>query len=174
MPVILNVTGPHQIAWAAVGTVPTNKYLGRADNDDLFNIELEYQYTDVMTNELGNNPSNAILMGARAFAAFTLVTFDPTAVTELFQHFDGQTGTGSNTFYFPKVGSVVYDSATEANSLLVALKVIPDGAGGPAYLLPRCRLITSNVKDVGNKATRAGFRFEILPGAAGNPIYVRS
>jgi hypothetical protein len=171
MPVILNVTGPHQIAWANAGTTPTTAYLGRADNDDLFNIEMEYKYSDVFTNELGQSPANAIIMGATAFVNFSLVTHDPTAVKNMFERLDAYATTGN--YVFPTVGTKIYDS-TLANSSLVSLKVIPDIVNSPAYTVDRCRLISHTVKDVGNKPTRVGFRFEILAGSANATIYTVS
>jgi hypothetical protein len=160
MPVILNVTGPHKILWGNAGTTPSTE-LGRTDNDDLFTIEMEYLYNDVLTNEFGMNPADAILMGARAFVSFTMVTYDPAQVTSLFQRTDGQSGSTADTFYFPKVGSLAYDTAP--GSLLVAIKVDSDLTSAP-----------STIKDVGNKPTRAGFRFEVLPGTTGSTIYTRS
>jgi hypothetical protein len=168
MPVILNVTGPHQILWGASGGTPSTA-LGRADNDDLFNIDIEYQYNDVFTNELGANPADAILMGARAYVNFTLVTYDPDQLASLIQSLDGQSGTG---FLFPKVGTLAYNGGT--SSQLVALKVDSDISNAPHYTVDRCRLVSTSVKDVGNKPTRAGFKFEILPGTAGAAIYTRS
>lgn len=171
MPVILNVTGPHKILWGNAGTTPSTE-LGRTDNDDLFTIEMEYLYNDVLTNEFGMNPADAILMGARAFVSFTMVTYDPAQVTSLFQRTDGQSGSTADTFYFPKVGSLAYDTAP--GSLLVAIKVDSDLTSAPHYTVDRCRLVSSTIKDVGNKPTRAGFRFEVLPGTTGSTIYTRS
>lgn len=170
MPVILNVTGPHKILWGNAGTTPANE-LGRTDNDDLFSIDIEYQYNDVFTNEFGNNPADAILMGARAFVNFTMVTYDPDQLASLLQRVDGQSSSTANTFYFPKVGSLAYDPS---GALLVALKVDSDITNAPHYTVDRCRLLTTTVKDIGNKPTRAGFKFEILPGTTGASIYTRS
>ena len=170
MPAILNVTGPHQIAWAAAGTTPTTAYLGRADNDDLFSIEMEYKYQDVYTNELGQSPANAILMGATAFVNFTLVSYDPDAILNVFEKLDGYATAGN--YVFPSVGKLAYDS-TINNANLIALKVIPANTGSPTYFVDRCRLISHTIKDVGNKPTRAGFRFEILAGAPNANIFVR-
>lgn len=167
MAVILNVTGPHQILWAAAGSTPTTA-LGRADNDDLFSIDIEYKYQDIYTNELGQNPANAILMGATAFVSFTLVTYDPSELATLFQSLDARTGTG---FLFPQVGALAIPSS---GTNLVSFKVSPDIAGAPAYTVDRCRLITHTVKDTGNKPTRAAFKFEILPSTAGSAIYTKS
>jgi len=173
MPVILNVTGPHSILWGNAGSTATTE-LGRADNDDLFNIDMEYQYNDVMTNEFGMNPADAILMGAKAFVNFTLVTYDPDQLASILQRTDGQTGSTANTVYFPKVGSVVYNTSPTVGGLLVSLKVDSDIASAPHYTIDRCRLISTTVKDVGNKPTRAGFKFEILPGTTGSTIYTRT
>lgn len=172
MPVILNVTGPHQIAWAAPGTTPTNAYLGRADNDDLFSMEIEYKYQDVFTNELGQSPANAILMGATAFVNFTLVAWDNTVIRNVMERLDAVSATGN--YVFPTVGSLVYNSTTPANSNLISLKTIPDIAGNPSYMVDRCRLISHTIKDVGNKPTRAAFRFEVLPGTANSNIFTVS
>lgn len=168
MPVILNVTGPHRIAWAAAGSVPSTAYLGRADNDDLFSLEIEYKYQDIYTNELGTSPANSILMGATAFVNFTMVAYDPTVILNVFEKLDGVAATGN--YVFPSVGKLVYD-ATAGNRNLIALKVVPDGSGFPTYTVDNCRLITHTLKDVGNKPTRAAFRFEVMPGAANANIF---
>ena len=170
MAIILNVTGPHKILFGTVGGTPSTE-LGRADNDDLFAIDLEYKYQDIYTNELGQNPANAILMGATAFVNFTLVAYDPDKLSDLFEQIDGRSGSG---FLFPQVGKLAYDSVTAASSFLVSLKVSPDIANSPTYTVDRCRLITHTVKDIGNKPTRAAFKFEILPGTAGSAIYTKS
>lgn len=168
MPVILNVTGPHQILYGTSGSPATSAF-GRADNDDLFSIDIEYKYQDIYTNEFGQNPANAILMGATAFVSFTLVTYDPSALASVFQSLDAQSGSG---FLFPKVGALAIPSAGAAN--LISLKVSPDIANSPTYDVDRCRLITHTLKDTGNKPTRAAFKFEILPGTAGSSIYTKS
>lgn len=165
---ILNVTGPHTILWAAQGTSPNNT-LGRADNDDLFNIEIEYQYNDIFTNEFGANPADSILMGARAYVSFTLVSYDPAQLASLIQAIDGQ---GTSGFLFPKVGTLAYNAGT--SSQLIQLKVDSEITNAPHYNVERCKLISTSVKDVGNKPTRAGFKFEILPGTAGSTIYTRT
>lgn len=170
MAAILNVTGPHQIAWAAAGTTPSTAYLGRADNDDLFSIEMEYKYQDVYTNELGQSPANAILMGATAFVNFTLVSYDPDVILNVFNKLDAYSTTGN--YVFPTVGALAYDS-TLANANLISLKVIPANTGSPTYMVDRCRLISHTIKDVGNKPTRAGFRFEIMAGSANATIFTR-
>jgi hypothetical protein len=165
---ILNVTGPHTILWGVQGAGASNT-LGRADNDDLFNIEIEYQYNDVFTNEFGMNPADSILMGARAYVAFTLVTYDPSQLAALIQAIDGQSGTG---FLFPKVGTLAYNAGSSMQ--LIQLKVDSEITNAPHYNVERCKLISTSVKDVGNKPTRAGFKFEILPGTAGSAIYTRT
>jgi hypothetical protein len=162
MPVILNVTGPHQILWGTAGGAPSTA-LGRADNDDLFSIDIEYQYQDIFTNEFGMNPANAILMGARAYVSFTLGAYDPTEVANLFQRVDGDTS--ATGIVFPKVGAL-------AGGFLAAFKVSPPaGSATPTYTVDRCRLVTHTLKDTGNKPTRAAFKFEILPGSAGATIF---
>ena len=165
MAVILNVTGPYTIAWAAAGSVPSSSVLGRTDNDDLFNIELEQKYTDVFTNEFGANPADAIHTGAIAYVNFTLVTFDFTQIQSMLQ----KCGFGSSGPKFPTVGGLSVGS-TAGSEKLVALKVITS-ATSQGYLVDYCRLISHNIKDVGNKPTRAGFRFEILPVTAGRALY---
>ena len=159
---ILNITGPHVIRWGT--TTSSYADLGRTDNDDLFNIEIEYKYTDIQTNEFGAMPAEAILMGASAFVNFTMVTYDPAQIAALF---DACNGTVSSGVTFPQVGALAIGTADN----LIALFVSPTIAGRPTYTVDKLRLISHNLRDIGNKPTRAAFRFEVLPVTAGRAIY---
>lgn len=165
MPIALNVTGPHLIRWGT--TTSSYADLGRTDNDDLFNIEIEYKYTDIQTNEFGAMPSDAILMGASAFVNFTMVTYDPAEIAALF---DACNGTVSSGVTFPQVGALAIGTADN----LIALTVVPSISGRPTYTVDKLRLISHNLRDIGNKPTRAAFRFEVLPVTAGRAIYTVS
>lgn len=165
---ILNVTGPHNIQWATGAT--GHATLGRADNDDLFNIEMEYKYSDIQTNEFGTMPANSILMGATAFVNFTLVQYDASAITAMF---NAMNGSGSNGIAFPSVGVLISTGSTSTDQL-VSIKVTPSIAGRPTYQVDNLRLISHNLRDVGNKPTRAAFRFEVLPVTANRTIYTVS
>lgn len=158
MAVLLNVTGPHQIYYGAGGVTPSN-LLGRTDNDDLFSVEMEYKYLDIYTNEFGQNPAEAIQVGAMAYCNFTLVSYDPTVVSSMIAVCSGQTSAGTGP-QFPIVGQGMRDSSN-----WVSLKVDSDGTG-PNYTLNYCRLISHNIKDIGNKPTRVGFRFEVIRNSA--------
>lgn len=158
MAVILNVTGPHQIYYGAGGGSPTY-LLGRTDNDDLFNVEMEYKYMDIFTNEFGSNPAEAIQTGASAFVNFTLVSFDPAIVSQMIAVCSGQTSQDAGP-QFPVIGQ-----GMRSSSNWVSLKVDSDGSG-PNYTINYCRLISHNIKDIGNKPTRVGFRFEVIRNSA--------
>lgn len=162
MSVILNITGPHLIRW---GT-NTSAYndLGRTDNDDLFNIEIEYKYNDIQTNEFGAMPADSIMMGATAFVNFTMVSYSAAQIVALFDACNGSSGA---TASFPQVGALAIGSSDN----LIALNILPSISGRPTYTVDNCRLISHNLRDIGNKPTRAAFRFEILPVTAGRSIY---
>jgi len=163
MSVILNITGPHLIRWGT--TTASYADLGRTDNDDLFNIEIEYKYTDIQTNEFGSMPAEAIMMGASAFVNFTMVSYSAAQIASLFDACNGSSG---STASFPQVGALAVGASPDN---LIALTLLPSIAGRPTYTVEFCRLISHNLKDIGNKPTRAAFRFEILPVSAGRTIY---
>lgn len=164
MAVVLNISGPHTIQWATVSSFAD---LGRTDNDDLFNIEIEYKYNDIQTNEFGSMPADAILMGATAFVNFTMVSYDANAITSLF---NAVNGSGSTGISFPTVGKLAVGSDPSTDQL-IALKINPTISGRPNYTVEKLRLISHNLRDIGNKPTRAAFRFEILPVSAGRALY---
>lgn len=166
MPVVLNVTGPHSIQWS---TATSFTDLGRTDNDDLFNIEIEYKYNDIQTNEFGSMPADAIMMGASAFVNFTMVSYDPVQITALF---NAANGSGSAGVAFPTVGTLAVNSG--GSDQLVSLKINPTIAGRPTYQVEKLRLISHNLRDIGNKPSRAAFRFEILPVSANRALYTVS
>lgn len=153
--VVLNVTGPHTIQWSAAGTTSWAD-LGRTDNDDLFNIEVEHKYMDIFTNEFGQNPADSIQMGAVATLNFTLVSHNPTACISMMNAIAGG-GTATTGLAFPTIGQRAL-----ADSNLVAIKANSGIAGSPSYIVDYCRLLGTSLKDVGNKPTRVGFRFEII------------
>lgn len=161
MAVALNITGPHLIRWGT--TTGSYADLGRTDNDDLFNIEIEYKYNDIQTNEFGSMPADAILMGATAFVNFTMVSYDAAEIANLFNACNGS----SSGISFPEVGALAIGSSDN----LIALTAVPSITGRPTYTVDKLRLISHNLRDIGNKPTRAAFRFEVLPVTAGRAIY---
>lgn len=154
--VVLNVTGPHTIQWGVAAAVPSFTDLGRTDNDDLFSVEIEHKYMDIFTNEFGLNPAESIQMGSVAYVNFTMVSHNPQAVINMIATAGG-ISTGGTGPTFPTIGET-----TLANTNLIAFKINPGIAGNPGYTVNYCRLISHTLKDVGNKPTRVGFRFEII------------
>lgn len=146
MAAVIEVFGPHTISLG--GSV-----LGRGDNDDLFRIEIEYQYTDVFTNEGGTMPMQAIRTGAKATVSFSLVSIDRTLIETAIGAMDGGQ---TSTMAYPKVGSLSGGAEASVSSLLLT-------ATGKTVNVHRCRLLAYQNADFGNKATRAIFRFEALP-----------
>jgi hypothetical protein len=165
MAIALNVTGPHIVKWST--TTSNYAELGRTDNDDLFNIEIEYKYSDIQTNEFGAMPADAILMGAAAFVNFTMVSYDAVEIEKLFNACNGGSGQGVN---FPEVGALAIGSSDNLISLFLDASI----AGRPEYTVDKLRLISHNLRDIGNKPTRAAFRFEIMAVSAGRAIYTVS
>lgn len=168
MAIILNVTGPHKLTW---GTSTASTDLGRTDNDDLINVELETKYFDIHTNEYGQGIADAIQMGAQAFLNFTMVAYDPAQVASLWATFTGVANPQS-TLHFPDVGRLLYNGGVSSRLVTIAAT---SATSGPTYTFSRLRPLTHTLKDVGNKPTRAAFRFEIIPGSAtNNSIYAVS
>jgi hypothetical protein len=95
---------------------------------------------------------------------FTLVQYDASVIASMF---NAMNGSGSNGIIFPTVG-VLISAATDQ---LISIKVTPTISGRPTYQVDNCRLISHNLRDVGNKPTRAAFRFEVLPVTANRAIY---
>lgn len=150
----IEVCGPHKISM-------NGSEVGRGDNDDLFRLETEYQYTDLYTNEFGTMPAEAVLVGARAIVSFSLVYFDRSAFMQAVDK--GSTGTGTAQWVFPTVGRKTGAGDTTDNTFSIVLT--PDGAGGGGKTVTvyRCRLLSVAYADFGNKANRAIIRCEGLP-----------
>lgn len=143
MPVAIEIAGPHTIS---VG----GSVIGRGDNDDLFRIEVEYQYTDVFTNETGTMPAAAIRTGAKANVYFSLVSIDRATIATAVEATDG--GQTTSGYAWSKVG-------TDAQSSIVAIVL----TGSKTVTVSRARLISMKQQDFGNKATRVVFHYEALP-----------
>lgn len=143
MPVAIEIAGPHTIS---VG----GSVIGRGDNDDLFRIEVEYQYTDVFTNETGTMPAAAIRTGAKANVYFSLVSIDRVTIATAVEATDG--GQTTSGYAWSKVG-------TDAQSSTVQIVL----TGSKTVTVSRARLISMKQQDFGNKATRVVFHYEALP-----------
>jgi hypothetical protein len=142
MAVAIEIIGPHTIS---VG----GSVLGRGDNDDLFRIEVEYQFTDVFTNESGTMPAAAIRTGTKAQVYFSLVSIDRTTIANAV---DATDGGQSQAYSWSKVG-------TDAQSSTVAIVL----TGSKTITVARARLISMKQQDFGNKASRVVFHYEALP-----------
>jgi len=143
MAVAIEIVGPHTIS---VG----GSVLGRGDNDDLFRIEVEYQYTDVFTNESGTMPAAAIRTGTKAQVYFSLVSIDRDTLKTAVEATDG--GQNTSGYVWSKVG-------TDAQSSTVSIVL----TGAKTITVSRARLISMKQQDFGNKASRVVFHYEALP-----------
>jgi hypothetical protein len=156
MSLAFEVTGPHTIqAKVANGSYST---IGRADNDDLFRIETEYQYHDVKTTEFGEMPADSIRTGAKAIITFSLVSIERSAIAAIINGIDG----GSSVNYsYPKVGNRV--KAGVAGGNWIGLKLVTSIAGARTVEVPTCRLLGVNHIDFGNRPSRVVIRAEAVP-----------
>ena len=151
----INVTGPHVINWGAGGSATTA--LGRGDNNDLFRIEVSHRYADIQTNEHGESPANSVIVGVNATVHFSLVQWDTAQAAALQAAIGGQ-GSGIK---FPTVGRLMNNGITGDNT--VSFSVVPDISGRIGVSVSRVRLVTFNVTDFGNRASRLVVSGDILP-----------
>lgn len=156
MALAFEVTGPHTIQGCTTGG--TYATLGRADNDDLFRIETEYQYQDVHTTEFGLMPAESIQTGAKAIITFSLVSIERTNINAIINAADGGS---SVSFGYPKIGSRVKSGVSSGAS--ISLKLVSTTSGSQNVEVPNCRLLSVNHVDFGNKPSRVVIRAEALP-----------
>jgi len=174
MPIAINVAGPHLIQWKAATSGATYADLGRGDNNDLFRIETTHKYADISTNEFGDMPAESVLTGITATLHMSFASWDIDEYTKLQARVTGRSAT-SNTTYFPVIGGLVgAGNATAANDYTVSFKLVPAITGRRGVEVTRVRLLTANVQDFGNRATRLVVSAEVLPdidGVGTNPLF---
>ena len=174
MPIAINVAGPHLIQWKAATSGATYADLGRGDNNDLFRIDTTLKYADIATNEFGDMPAESVMTGISATVHMTFVSWDIDQYDNLQARIAGRTAS-SNTTFFPTVGQLVgAGHATAANDYTVSLKLVPSITGRRGIEVSRVRILSANVQDFGNRATRLVISGDLLPDVDGigtNALY---
>lgn len=159
------IIGPYTIS-TIVGS--TTRVLGRGDNDDLFKLDLTYNYTDIFTNDSGTMPYDSIRTGVKAECFFSLIVIDRTVLSAFLMDIDGGSQTGLES-PFPVVGSLLNNAASSGKT---TFSVVVNYKTSSEITLFRCRMLSFKQLDFGNKATRLTFHCEALPlVTAGNVAY---